>query len=176
MRLIPQDKLALEELYLYYAIPTDQLKRKPGVLGRICAAFRRVTGRDESNEEILRYMINRRKNKDWPRLGDRARRFPAALKELLDGEIGVLCAIYKAINIPLDEYMLREELPQRLRDAFAAKTGRVLTASTLIAAMMSYRKRGLLPCLEEEKAATKTAQPFSDIEEVDRRHRRAAGE
>ncbi|MEM9111844.1 MAG: hypothetical protein AAGC72_17735 [Planctomycetota bacterium] len=29
--------------------------------------------------------------------------------------------------------MLREELPQRLRDAFAAKTGRVLTALTLLA-------------------------------------------
>ncbi|MEM6260841.1 MAG: hypothetical protein AAGC72_17730 [Planctomycetota bacterium] len=56
MRLIPQDKLALEELYLYYAITTDQLKCKPGILGRICAVFRRVTGRDESNEEILRYM------------------------------------------------------------------------------------------------------------------------
>lgn len=175
MRLNPQDKLCLEELYLHHAIPTDQLRRNPVVLGRIAAAFRRLSGRDEETSELLRYMINRRKNKDWPRLGERARRFPAALKELLDGDIGTLSAIYIEINVPLDEYLLRENLPQQLANAFTTRTGRFLHASTLVAAMMAHRKRGLLPCLEEEKilAATKAA-PFSDIELVHRQHRNVA--
>lgn len=174
MRLNPQDKLCLEELYLRYAIATDQLDRNRVVLGRITSAFRRLTGRDEDTKELLRYMINRRKNKDWPRLGERARRFPAALKELLEGEIGILSSIYTAINVPLDEYLLRDNLPRQLTDAFTARTGRFLPASTLVAAMMAHRKRGLLPCLEEEKTAAAQNQPFADIDDVDRKHRKSA--
>lgn len=173
MRLNLQDKLCLEELYLHYAIPTDQLDRNRVVLGRIAAAFRRLTGQDGDAKEILRYMINRRENKDWPRLGERARRFPAALKELLDGEIGILSNIYTTINLPLDEYLLRDDLPRELTDTFTSRTGRFLPASTLVAAMIAHRKRGLLPCLEEEKAAAAKSQPFSDITEVDRKHRQS---
>ena len=174
MRLNPQDKSTLEDLYLHYAIPTDQLKRNRVVLGRIGASFRRATGLDDSNDEILRYMINRRKNKDWPKLGERAKRFPPALKELLEGEISVLCTLYKTINVPLDEFLLREDLPRRLVEMFSAKTGRIVTDATLVAAMMSYRKRGLLPCLESEKVAKPKSQKraFSDIDEVARQHRK----
>src|SRR5690606_10442606 len=107
-----------EELYLHYSVPTDQLRRKPVVLGRIRSAFNRLTGRDESAADLLRYMINRRKNRDWPRLGDRARRFPPAMSELLDGELDPLVSAYVLINVPLDEYLLLDHLPVRLTQAF----------------------------------------------------------
>jgi len=73
----------------------------------------------------------------------------------------------------LEELYLREDLPRQLTEAFAATTSRVLPAPILIAAMMAHRKCGLLPCLEFEKKA-KTALPFADIAEVDRKHRKAA--
>lgn len=173
MRLSPEDKCCLEELYLHHAVPTDQLRRNPVVLGRICAAFRRISSCEAETPEVLRYMINRRKNKQWPRLGERARRFPPAVRELLDGEIDVLIAVYESIDIPLDEYLLRDKLPHRLASSFAEKTGRVVRAPTLVAALMAHRKRGLLPCLIEEKLS-RSAQPFSDIEEVARAQRRSS--
>ena len=173
MRLIPEDKLVLEELYLHYKIPTDQLKRNQVVLGRIGAAFRRLTGRDDETPEILRYIINRRKNKDWPRLGDQARRFSPALHALEDDELPVLVSVYETIDVPLDEYLLREHLPSELASAFAARTGRVVRASTLVAALIAYRKRGLLVCLRDEKQ-TKEPQPFSDIDQVVAREQRRA--
>lgn len=173
MRLNPEDKCCLEELYLHYAVPTDQLRRNPAVLGRITAAFHRLTGHDEEAPELLRYMINRRKNQDWPRLGDRARRFPPAMQELLDGEIGVLAGIYESIKVPLDEYLLRTDLPRQLANAFTAATQRFVSAATLVAALMAHRKRGLLPCLMEEKTAG-TQRPFADIHVVDRAHKRAS--
>jgi hypothetical protein len=175
MRLNPDEKCCLEELYLYYAVPTDQLRRNPVVLGRIAAAFQRLTGREEDAAELLRYMINRRKNQDWPRLGDRARRFPPAMRDLLDGEIGVLVAAYESINVPLDEYLLRADLPHRLASAFTAATQRFVAAATLVAALLAHRKRGLLPRLFEVKTAG-APQPFADIEVVARaQHRASAG-
>lgn len=173
MRLNPQDKSCLEELYVHYAIPTDQLKRNPVVLGRIVAAFCRLTDQVESTSEVLRYMINRRKSKDWPTLGTKAKRFSAALKQLLDGEIGILSNIYVSINVPLDEYLLRNHLPRELASTFTSTAGRIIPSQTLVAAMMAHRKRGLLPCLEEEKVKSADL-PFSDIGDVHRQHRNAA--
>lgn len=173
MRLNSEEKSCLEELYLHYAIATDQLRRNPVVLGRITAAFNRLTGRDDDAAELLRYMINRRKNSDWPRLEDRARRFPAAMRELLDGEIDILVGAYVAINVPLDEYLLRDDLPTQLARGFTMATKRVLPPAILVAALMAHRKRGFLPCLSVEKT-TGTEQPFADIQIVAKANRREA--
>jgi hypothetical protein len=173
MRLTPEEKYCLEELYIHFAVPTDQLKRKRSVLVYIVNAFNRLTGRDDDVDEVLRHMFNRRKSKDWPRLGDRARRFVPAQHELLDGELEVLMAAYVAIDVPLDEYLLRQDLPRKLAKGFTMATQRIVSSSTLVAALMAHRKRGLLPCLFDEKVA-KTPQPFADIHVVDREHRRSA--
>lgn len=173
MKVSPEDKCCLEELYLYHAIPTDQLRRNPVALGRIVAAFHRLTGRDDEAPELLRYMINRRKNRDWPCLGENARQFTPALRELLDGELDLLVDAYTVIRIPLDEYLLRDNLPKKLASAFAAAAGRFVKAATLVAALMAHRKRGLLPCLVEEKLAAES-RAFADIQIVARAHQRAA--
>ncbi len=173
MRLTPEEKNCLEQLYIYHAVPTDQLKRKRSVLIHIVNTYNRMTGRDDEADEVLRYMINRRKCKNWPCLGDRARRLSPAQHQLLDGELDVLVAAYIAINVPLDEYLLRSDLPSKLAQGFTLATNRMVASETLVAALMAYRKRGLLPCLFEEKAA-REAQPFADIHVVAREHRSAA--
>jgi len=174
MRLKPEEKSSLEELYLHYAIPTDQLRRNAVVLGRITAAFNRLNDCEVDPPEILRYMINRRKNADWPRLEDRAKRFSSAMAELLEGEIDVLVGAYVAINVPLDEYLLRDGLGARLAQGFAMATKRTLPIPTLVAALMAYRKRGLLPCLVEVKTVG-TAEPFADIDVVAKMNRQRFG-
>ena len=166
MQLNPPDRECLEALYKHHAVATDQLKRRPGVLAQITAAFRRSTGRDEDGNELLRYMINRRKAKDWPRLGKRAKKLPVPSSSLEEGNVAVLAEAYEEIGIPLDEYLLTGHLPRRLADRFASLTGRTSArAADLVGALLAHRKRGLLVCLEEEKKP-KRDEPFSDIAEV----------
>ena len=172
MRLNADELDVLEGFYLHFAVPTDQLKRNPVVLGRIVASFNRMTGRDDSTAELLRYMINRRKNKKWPKLGDRAKKFESALGAIreVDG-VGLLCAEYSRSGIPLDEYLFRPSLANDLARSFAQKVSTVFPAQTLVAALMALRKRGLLPRVAEEKT-TRVAEPFADIHVVARKHRR----
>ena len=174
MKLNPDDKEVLEGLYVHFAVATDQLRRNPVVLGRIRAAFNRMTDRDDGAAELLRYMINQRKNKNWPKLGDRAKKFEPALRAIreIDG-VFTLCGAYERRGIPLDEYLFRPELGRDLSQRFGRLTSRVFPAQLLVAALMQLRKRGLLPCVyAEQQEQERTAAPFADIEEVDRQHRR----
>lgn len=166
MRLDPPDKECLEGIYTFHRVPTDQLKRLPGVLAQITHAFRRLTGRNEDGNEILRYMINRRKKADWPCLGKSAKRLPVPSSLLEEGDIELLASAYETIGVPLDEYLVDGGLTRRLADRFAHLTGRTSTrASVLVAALLAHRKRGLLVCLKEEKKP-KVDEPFADIAEV----------
>ena len=166
MRLDPPDKECLEALYKHHAVATDQLKRIPGVLSQITSAFHRLTGRDENGDELLRYMINRRKKADWPCLGNKAKQLPVPSSLLEEGDVEVLAEAYESIGVPLDEYLVTRNLPRRLADRFAHLTGRTSArAPDLVAALVAYRKRGLLVCLEEEKKS-KSDEAFSDIAEV----------
>lgn len=174
MKLTSEQKLCAEELYLHYAVPTDQLRRKPTVLLAITAAFCNMTGLSVEPAELLRYMMNRRKNRDWPRLGDRAHRFPQALESLSDKHRAALCGIYQDLGITSDEILLRATLAKRLVDAFATRTGRILPAHILVPALFQLRKRGQLPTLCEHAAqARKNKGAFSDIAEVVKRYGKA---
>jgi hypothetical protein len=175
MKLTIEEKLCLEELYLHYAIPTDQLRRTPAVLTRITSAFCNMTGRTVSPEELLRYMINRRKNRDWPTLGERAHRFAAALKSLTEYEVGVLKEIYVALDITSDEILLRASFAKDLVAAFARRVGRIVPSHVLVPGLLQLRKRGLLPTLcddmEGQTKRKQVAEGFEDIHEVAKKYR-----
>ena len=119
-------------------------------------------------------MINRRKNRDWPTLGDRAQSFPPALSlirekiDLLD-----LVSAYTELGVPLDWCLFDPRLARRLSGAIAERTGHIFNAAEVVAAAMALRKRGLLPEIAEERAQRKsTERKFADIEVVAQRHHR----
>ena len=172
MKLTPEQKLCVEELYLHYAVPTDQLRRKPAVLSAIQAAFCNMTGVLVGSAELLRYMINRRKNQDWPRLGGRAHRFPQALGTLGEGHRSLLCDLYERLGVTSDELLLRPKLAGKLVEAFASEAGRILPVHVLVPAVLQLRKRGLLPTLKKEAAAGygERRVAFGDVAEVVERY------
>ena len=176
MKLNPEDKSCLEGLSLHYAIPTDQLRRNPVVLGRIRATFNRMTSHDADATDLLRYMINRRKSKEWPTLGDRAKRFPPALAEIREiCGTDVVVKVYKRRGIALDEYLCTASLAREFSHEVSVAAGRAIAPATLVAGAMALRKRGLLPRVASEQAQTKSRKPagrFSDIGEVDRQFKR----
>lgn len=167
MKLPEHEKQALEALYLHYAVATDQLRRNPAVLGRITAAFNRVTGHDFDAGTLLRYMINRRKNKDWPTLGDRARRFEPVTDQLTDTQLEILRDIYVTMDIPSDEFLFRPDLIRAIEQQFATRAGVVIQGFILVAAIMAKRKRGLWVCIREGVAREAA---FSDLNAVAKRH------
>src|SRR5690606_5116501 len=128
------------------------------------------TGHDFDAGTLLRYMINRRKNKDWPTLGDRARRFEPVTDQLTDTQLEVLRDIYVNLDIPSDEFLFRPDLIRTIERQFASRAGVVIQGFILVAAIMAKRKRGLWVCIREGVARDAA---FSDINEVAKRN--AAG-
>ena len=63
--LTPDEKESLEAIYLSKEVATDQLRRAPTVFAEITEAFYAATGRaDIEAGLLLRYIFNRRKQKD----------------------------------------------------------------------------------------------------------------
>ena len=105
-----EEKRALEAIYKGFRVPTDQLRRASDVLRAIAAAFERSTSRRIETGVLLRYMFNRRKDKDWPKLGRRAEKFPSLLNLLRPDQIAALEKVYGQIGRPVDEYQFRPAL------------------------------------------------------------------
>ena len=152
-----EEKPVLEALYLESAVATDQLKRSPDTLRKLTAVFNKITSRDVDQNKLLRYMINRRKAKDWPRLGPKAKKFKSVLNELTSGQLETLKQIYLDLDVPSDEFLFDPNLMQEVALRFEGFTGTRYNASILIAAIVAKRKRGLW---------VKIREPFADVEAI----------
>jgi hypothetical protein len=139
----PADKQTLEGLYVNECVATDQLRRDPATLARITRTFNQLTGRDDSSSDLLAYMINRRKEKDWPRLEGNAKRFEPVTDLLTDEQLEVLRGIYVTLDVPSDQYICRVQLGRRIADLFHASTSARFPAQLLVAVIVAKRKRGL---------------------------------
>ncbi len=137
------DKQTLEGLYVAHGVATDQLRRDPATLSVITRTFNQLTGRDDSSSDLLSYMMNRRKEADWPRLGSAAKRFEPVTELLTDEQLEALRRIYVTMDIPSDQYMCRNTLARRIADMFEASTGVRISAQVLVAVIVAKRKRGL---------------------------------
>lgn len=173
MKLAAAEKLCLEGLYLHHGVATDQLRRIPAVLNAITGAFNRITGQETDAPTLHRYMVNRRKNKDWPCLGDKARKFSPPADEFDEDQIAVLEAIYIEINKTSDELLFSPKTAKLLSDRFAKEIGEIVPGHKLIAAIFQKRKRGEWACIREGVKKPAVAAPFSDIPIVARKFKQA---
>lgn len=153
----PGEKKLLEDLYELHGVATDQLRRDQATLLQIARAFNRMTDREESPSDILRYMINRRKGKDWPCLGDKAKKFEPLSELLSETELEILKNVYISFDVPSDEYLYRPKLARQIANRFNGLTGLSIHPNVLVAIIMAKRKRGLWICIREE---------FGDIDQV----------
>jgi hypothetical protein len=163
------EKPTLEKLYVSYRVATDQLRRCPDVLRAIADGFERIASRRIDTGTLLRYMLNRRKESDWPKLGANAKRFSTSMLDLLPANlVDTLKRIYVAIDIPLDEYLFRRKLVAEIERRYGAETRTGESGDVLVAVMIAFRKRGLWPTIRE--ATPEKLRPFGDIEEVARKY------
>jgi hypothetical protein len=144
------EKPVLEQLYLAHGVATDQLRRVPQVLLEMTQSFNHITGRDFDSAILLRYMINRRKRKDWPTLGATARRFDSVLDELTAAQTETLRQVYLELDIPSDEFLFRVELTRKIESRFRGLTGVRIPGYTLVAVIVAKRKRGLWVRIRDE--------------------------
>lgn len=69
LQLLAHEDEVLRALYREANIPTDQFLQRPDDLFRLVSAWNGFTGRNESPSDVLHYMVNKRKNGQWERLG-----------------------------------------------------------------------------------------------------------
>ncbi len=170
------EKKALENLYKAFKVATDQLRRCPDILHAIAAGFERTTSRRIEPGLLLRYMFNRRKESDWPKLGKRAQKFESLLNLLSPSHLAALEKVYEKIGKPVDAYQFNASLMRQLSSEFFTATGSDEDGEVLAGVMIARRKRELWPCLFEEREGktekkTGTGGPFSDIGEVHRKYK-----
>lgn len=172
------EKKVAKNLYKAYRVPTDQLRRCPDILHEIAGGFERLTSRRIEPGILLRYMFNRRKQNDWPRLGRRAEKFVSLLSLLPPDQVAALEQVYEKIGKSVDLYQFRPTLMRQLAQDFHTATGIDEDGEVLAAVMTARRKRGLWPALfseQQEELRGKTAGgSFSDIGEVHRKYKTGA--
>ncbi len=166
-----EEKQSLEAIYRAFRVPTDQLRRCPDVLHAIGAAFDRANSRRIEPGLLLRYMFNRRKAGDWPKLGRRAEKLTPLFDLLPASQLEALEATYKALGHSIDEYQFQPLLARDLAEHFAQMAGVTEQGEVLVAVMTARRKRGLWPAIFEGQEATESPKPFGDILEVHRKHK-----
>ena len=149
------EKPALESLYIAHGVATDQLRRDPETLFRITETFNRITSQAFTTGELLRYMVNRRKVTDWPKLGTKAKKFQSVLNLLTSPQLSILKQIYIELDNTSDELLFEPQLVQEIETRFMGLAGVHIPGSILVAAIVAKRKRGEWVCIREE---------FGDIE------------
>jgi len=164
--LTPDQKESLEAIYLSKEVATDQLRRAPSVLAEIVDAFHAATGRTDIDPGLLlRYIFNRRKLKDWPRLGKRAHRFVSVVGELTERQTAALRIVYESLDETSDKLLFSTALIRRIASMFRESTGTAVAGSLLVAVIVAKRKRG------EWVRIRSGERSFGDIAEVVRKHR-----
>lgn len=165
LRLVSNEDELLRTLYREFNIPTDQYPQRPEDLIRLVATFNNLTGRKELGPEILHYMITRRKNGDWERLGrDAGNGFSRPRVAFTEEELKHLDAIHEELQIASDNFALNSDLAEKLQREFARRTNRIIPSMILAAEMINRRKVGALATLKPK--ADDQDLGFSDMNEV----------
>ena len=153
------EKPVLERLYIEHGVATGQLRRAPAALRVITGAFNQITSNNFDEATLLRYMFNRRKAKDWPRLGPKAKKFQSVLNLLSTAELEVLKQIYCDLDITSDDFLFKPDSIEIITRRFKELTGRKINGTILVSVIIAKRKRGLWVRIRE---------PFADMEAIAR--------
>lgn len=152
------EKPVLEQLYIDHAVPSGQLRRDSKTLTAITTTFNRIASRDLDEGTLLRYIFNRRKQRDWPRLESRAKKFTSAVHFVAAEHEPILQKIYEQLDESSDDILFDKSVIRTLAQRFHEETDTFVSGPHIVAFIFAKRKRG------EWVKTRKTA--FSDIDEV----------
>jgi hypothetical protein len=152
IRLSEHDDGLLRILYVRFGIPRDQYKKRPEDSARFEREWRRLSGRNDTMPELVRYMQNQQKAKrrlrvPWPVFNGSHKKAPALSGILDEREMEALKAAYVLVVLPLgigtDAAAWTDEVITELARQFTKRTGRIVPGLTLMAIAEEKRKRGL---------------------------------
>jgi hypothetical protein len=166
LRLNAEEKKALEMLYVEVGATTDNLPRVPAVLKALVDDFNALTDRNDSKEDVLHYMMTRRKKQEWPKLGHGKQldEVHNAVK-LVAEDWPHVDAIYEELQIASDNFACDEQLSKKFAHEFAKRTGKVVPPMNLAASVICRRKSKRLATLKPRP--TQEDLGFSDIDEIE---------
>ena len=156
----------MRQLYLAYGIPSDQYERRPAECRQFVASWNELSSRSDSADEVMHYIITRRKRSKWVRFEGAHKRLDSMPKDFLsDAHWLALREAYTTVlvsrGLGSDNIRFDAVLATELANEFKKLSGRTLPSSLLLAAIEAKRKRGEWLKLKDSKGIG-----FSDIDEV----------
>jgi len=132
---------------------------------RLVGTWNGFTGRNKATPDVLHFMVTKRKNGEWERLGRTASSgFALQWLTFSPEQLVQLDAIHEESQIASDSYALDPEAANKLQGEFARRTGRIVPGMILAAAMVYRRKNGNLAALRPRTGEQTIG--FSDIDQV----------
>jgi hypothetical protein len=156
IRLTPELDSLLSQLYDRKGIPRDQYKHRQKDSAEFAWRWHKLSGRDDTVEELVRYMKNQQKDKQgrekrglppWPTFDGAHKRRPAPDVVLDKEQLEVLRQLYGEMVVPLgigvDLVEADVNLCKALSKEFAKQTGLIVPGTALVGIAEDKRKRGL---------------------------------
>lgn len=141
------DDLTLRQLYVDKSIPSDQYERRPTERRNFVEIWNALTGRADSEEDVMHYIITKRKQSKWPTLNGTHLKMASVKDDFLTPpQWAALRQAYSMVlldrGIGSDNLRFDRSLGRELAKIFRKLTGRTESPATLLAAIEARRKRG----------------------------------
>jgi len=168
IRVQAHEKKALIHLYLSAAIPIDQFEQRVEELAQLNRDWKKITGRQDSNQDLLHYMRSQRKQGKWVKLNGKHTKKPTAM-EFSAEETEILVALFESnladCELGSDNLAYDAELAAAMAKEFSIEIGRFVPPHELVTKLTAIRKRGLLPKVVKSEDDDEEIG-FGDIEQV----------
>lgn len=157
---------SLRQQYIHFRIPTDQYKTRTEALQTFADTWNFATGRSDTGEELLHYMITQRKQKvkKWPTFDGDHLRSPSSEGLLSPDEEQILRRVYTDLILPLnigtEEFGYDRELKDAVARRFSIAARRAIPGDTLVGFIEARRKRGKWMTLRDDRRG------FGDMDEA----------
>src|SRR4051794_3307318 len=118
----PHEDRLLRQLYLSFRFPIDQYAQRPRMKARFVRQWNELSGRDDSAEDVIHYMMTLRKQKLWVTFdGDYEPLACPGEDAFTPDEWAHLGAAYIDLNFGRDNYASDPDLCDQLAENFAER-------------------------------------------------------
>lgn len=165
IRLKPDERRLLKTLHRQSGVPDGQFPQRPKFWRQFTTMWNSATGRNDTPEDVLHYIVTQRKQALWFTFDGGHQRLSVPEPDTLTPEQWELVdAIYVEMAVASDNFLFDRDLRRELLRRFVAKTGVHVPELLFTAALVARRKGGLLP--KTETGGTDGDIGFGDINEV----------